>query len=110
MRLLSRSEELVLLVVWNLQDDASCLPIQRRLKEATGKAWSLGSIYDPLDRLERKKLLVSSLTQPTKERGGRSKRVYKLTGLGKRSLHELRSIQEGLWSDALELEAEPEIP
>jgi len=110
MRLLSRSEELVLLVVWNLQDDASCLPIQRRLKEATGKAWSLGSIYDPLDRLERKKLLVSSLTQPTKERGGRSKRIYRLTTLGKNALHEIRSIQETLWTEALELETKPEIP
>ncbi len=110
MRLLSRSEELVLLVVWNLQDNASCLPIQRRLKEATGKAWSLGSIYDPLDRLERKKLLVSHLTEPTKERGGRSRRVYKLTSLGKSALHELRSIQEDLWSEALELETEVETP
>jgi PadR family transcriptional regulator len=110
MRLLSRSEELVLLVVWNLQDDASCLPIQRRLEGATGKKWSLGSIYDPLDRLERKKLLVSRLTEPTKERGGRSRRVYKLTSLGKSALHDLRSIQEGLWSEALELETEPDTP
>jgi PadR family transcriptional regulator PadR len=110
MRLLSRSEELVLLVVWNLQDDAFCLPIQRRLKEATGKTWSLGSIYDSLDRLERKKLLVSRLTEPTKERGGRSKRIYKLTALGKSALHELHSIQEGLWSEALELETEPDTP
>ena len=110
MRLLSRSEELVLLVVWNLQDDASCLPIQRRLKEATSKTWSLGSIYDPLDRLERKKLLASRLTEPTKERGGRSRRVYKLTALGKDALREIRSIQESLWTEALELESEPEIP
>jgi PadR family transcriptional regulator PadR len=110
MRLLSRSEELVLLAVWNLQDEASCLPIQRKLKETTGKSWSLGSIFDPLDRLERKKLLESRLTEPTKERGGRSKRVYRLTRLGKRALHDLRSIQEALWTAALELEAEPEKP
>jgi PadR family transcriptional regulator PadR len=106
LRLLSRSEELVLLAVWNLQDEASCLPIQRRLKEATGKTWSLGSIFDPLERLERKKLLESSLTEPTRERGGRSKRVYKLTPLGKRALRELRTIQDSLWSEALELEIE----
>ena len=108
MRLLSRSEEMVLLVVWNLQDDASCLPIQRKLKEATGHEWSLGSIYDPLDRLEKKKLLDSYLTEPTKERGGRSRRIYRLTPPGKRALRELRTIQEGLWSRALEVEAEPE--
>jgi DNA-binding PadR family transcriptional regulator len=110
MRLLSRSEELVLLSVWNLQDEASCLPIQRKLEEATGRSWSLGSIFDPLDRLERKKLLESRLTEPTKERGGRSKRVYRLTSLGRRSLQDLRSIQEALWTEALGLGSEPEKP
>ncbi len=110
MRLLSRSEELVLLAVWNLQAEASCLPIQRRLKEATGKMWSLGSIFDPLDRLERKKLLESFLTEPTRERGGRSKRIYSLTPLGKRALRELRTIQDALWSEALELEPEYDKP
>ena len=110
MRLLSRSEEMVLLVVWNLQEEASCLPIQRKLRETTGRAWSLGSIYDPLDRLEKKRLLASYLTEPTNERGGRSRRVYTLTQLGKRALRELRTIQEVLWSEALELEAEPEKP
>lgn len=110
MRLLSRSEELVLLSVWNLQDEASCLPIQRKLEEATGRSWSLGSIFDPLDRLERKKLLESRLTEPTKERGGRSKRVYRLTSLGRRSLQQLRSIQEALWTEVLGLGSEPENP
>jgi len=101
---------MVLLVVWNLQDEASCLPIQRKLKEATGHEWSLGSIYDPLDRLERKKLLASHLTEPTRERGGRSRRIYRLTTLGKRALRELRIIQEVLWSEALKLEPEPKNP
>ena len=110
MKLLSRSEEMVLLVVWNLQDDASCLPIQRKLKETTGREWSLGSIYDPLDRLEKKKLLASRLTEPTKARGGRSRRVYRLTPLGKRTLCELKTIQEGLWAEVPGLEAEAEKP
>jgi DNA-binding PadR family transcriptional regulator len=101
---------MVLLVVWNLQDEASCLPIQRKLEEVTGKSWSLGSIFDPLDRLERKQLLESRLTQPTKERGGRSRRIYRLTQLGKGALREIRTIQEVLWSEALELELEPEKP
>jgi PadR family transcriptional regulator PadR len=110
MRLLSRSEELVLLVVWNLQDEASCLPIQKKLKETTGRGWSLGSIYDPLDRLEKKKLLSSRLTEPSRARGGRSRRIYRLTPLGKRALGELRTIQEDLWSEALALESEAEKP
>jgi DNA-binding PadR family transcriptional regulator len=97
MKLLSRSEEMALLVVWKLQEDAYCIPIRQELIEVTGKKWSFGSVYDPLDRLERKGLLKSYLTEPVKERGGRSKRIYQLTSLGKKSLMEIRSIQDALW-------------
>jgi DNA-binding PadR family transcriptional regulator len=103
MKLLSRSEELVLLAVWKLQDKAYCVPIRNELMSITRKDWSFGSIYDPLDRLERKRLLESCLTEPTKERGGRSKRVYRLTKDGKKALMELKRIQETLWQGALEI-------
>lgn len=103
MKLLSRSEEMVLLAVWKLQDEAYCVPIRNELMLTTGKNWSFGSIYDPLERLERKKLLESSLTEPTRERGGRSKRVYRLTRDGRKSLLELKKIQESLWQGALDL-------
>jgi DNA-binding PadR family transcriptional regulator len=98
MRLLSRSEELVLLAVWKLQEDAYCIPIRQELIKVTKKKWSFGSVYDPLDRLEKKGLLKSYLSEPTKERGGRSKRIYQLTSLGKRALMEIRSIQDALWN------------
>lgn len=108
MRLLSRSEELVLLAVWKLQGAAYCVPIRGELMAVTGKNWSFGSIYDPLERLERKGLLASSLTEPVRERGGRSKRIYRLTGQGKKALLEMRGIQEALRESAPVLEPESE--
>jgi DNA-binding PadR family transcriptional regulator len=108
MRLLSRSEELVLLAVWKLQEEAYCIPIRQELIKVTEKKWSFGSVYDPLDRLERKGLLRSYLTEPTKERGGRSKRIYQLTSLGKKSLMEIRSIQDALWEKILSLNPDTE--
>lgn len=105
MKLLSRSEEMVLLAVWRLQEKAYCVPIRSELMQITRKNWSFGSIYDPLERLERKKLLESYLTEPTKERGGRSKRIYRLTKHGKKALMELKKIQETLWQGALDLKA-----
>ena len=54
--------------------------------------------------------IESRLTEPTKERGGRSKRIYRLTVLGRRALQDLRSIQEALWTEALGIESEPEKP
>lgn len=104
MRLLSRSEELVLLTVWKLEQEAYCVPIRDDLIRATGQNWSFGSIYDPLDRLERKKLLTSYLTEPVRERGGRSKRIYRLTRHGKNALLDLRRIQERLWAETSGIE------
>ncbi len=49
-----------------------------------GKVVSLGSIYMPLDRLVKKGLLDSYLSEVTQERGGRHKRIYKLTKDGKK--------------------------
>lgn len=108
MRLLSRSEELVLLAVWKLQENAYCVPIREQLIKVTRKKWSFGSIYDPLDRLEKKKLLESSLTEPTNERGGRSKRIYRLTQRGKKALIEIRNIQETMWESVPRIQADAE--
>lgn len=110
MRLLSRSEEMVLLAVWKLQNEAYCVPIREHLMHVTQKPWSFGSIYDPLERLERKRLLSSHLTEPTNERGGRSKRIYQLTHDGQKALIEIKSIQEAMWADTKELHPKPKKP
>ena len=99
MRLLSRSEEMVLLTIWKLQEDAYCVPIREHLNTITKKKWSFGSIYDPLERLERKGLLDSYLTEPTNARGGRSKRIYQLTNQGQKALIDIRKIQEAMWAE-----------
>ncbi|MBN1271043.1 MAG: PadR family transcriptional regulator [Candidatus Aminicenantes bacterium] len=99
MKLLSRSEELVLLAVLTLKEHAYCVPIRKKLKETTGKSWSFGSIYDPLDRLVHRGFLKSFLSEPTKERGGRSKRIYRLTEEGKKALIEIRNIEKALWAE-----------
>lgn len=98
MRLLSRSEEFVLLAVWKLQERAYSLAIREQLSEASGHEWSLGSIYTPLERLVKKGLLTSTLTDPTPERGGRHKRVYRLTPRGRQALIEIRTIEQTLWA------------
>ena len=105
MRILSRSEEMILLSVWKLKEEAYCVPIQDYLEHATGKSWSFSSIYNPLDRLEKGGLLESHTSDPIKERGGRSKRIYRLTRLGQVALKEIRSIQEFLWQAAPEFKA-----
>ncbi len=108
MRLLSRAEELVLLAVWKLKDDASCIPIREHLNARTGKDWSFGSVIAPLERLEKKGLLRSTLAGPTNIRGGRSKRIYRLTSFGRQALAETSRIHAAMWEDASVLDGETE--
>ena len=103
MRLLSRSEEMVLVTVWKLKERAYSVPIREFLRMITGKRWSFGSIYNPLNRLEQKGLLDSYTTEPVKERGGRSKRIYRVTPAGQEALKTLWQIQASLWDAASEL-------
>ena len=97
MDILTRGEELVLLAVWRLQEDAYCVPIRKQLMEVTNKKWSLGSVYEALDRLEKKRYLDSYLSEPLKSRGGRSKRIYKHTKDGLKAMIELKNVQNTVW-------------
>lgn len=102
MKLLTRSEEFVLLSVWRLQDEAYSLRIREQISQTTGSEWSLGSIYTPLERLERKRLLTSRLSKETPERGGRKKRIYQLTPIGKKALVEIQTVGDAMWAGVRE--------
>ncbi len=106
MRLLSRAEEMVLLAVWRLQDNAYGVTIARMLTETTGTAWRLGTIYVPLERLEKKGFLTSSLGNSTNKRGGRSKRLYRLSKSGLNALIKTRNTAESVWQDVTVMDLE----
>jgi len=95
--MLTRAEELILLTVWKLQQNAYSVKIREHIMELTNKHWSFGAVYMPLERLEKQNLLKSHLADPTSERGGRSKRIYELTEFGQEALVEIKKIQEAAW-------------
>jgi PadR family transcriptional regulator PadR len=97
MKFLSRPEELVLLAVWRLKENAYCVPIKKQLVQYTSHDWSFGAIYDPLDRLEKKGFLESCLSDPTAKRGGKRKRIYKLTPNGILALIKIKKITDEVW-------------
>jgi PadR family transcriptional regulator len=98
MDLLSRSEEVILLAVWRLQGKAYGLSIREEVRRATGKEWTLGALYAPLHRLEKKLWVSSRHGQPETRRGGRSKVYYELTNLGKHQLIHVKSVHDAQWS------------
>jgi len=93
----SRPEEIVLLAVWKLGENAHGLAIRDLIQEMTGKYWSVGAIYVPLERLEKRGCLKSRTSDPKPERGGRRKRLFKLTRAGVKELDELYRINAVLW-------------
>ena len=104
MALITRAEEFFLLAVWRLQNNAYAVTIREQLKQATGKEWAFGALFVSLDRLEKKGLLESHLSEPTPERGGRSKRMYQVTPAGLQALAEVKRAEKAMWAGL------PEIP
>jgi DNA-binding PadR family transcriptional regulator len=105
-RLLSRIEEIILLAVWRLKDNAYGVTIREEVIRVTDQDWQQGAIYGPLARLHRKGYLTTTKGEPTPERGGRSKIFYKLTPFGLEALQEAQKIQELIWVDVPPLEFE----
>ncbi len=93
-------EQLVLLALARLGDDAYGVSIRREISERTGREVNIGAVYATLDRLEAKGLAVSETGEPTAERGGRAKRYFRLTAAGAAALEEacraLESMMRGL--------------
>jgi DNA-binding PadR family transcriptional regulator len=104
-KFISRSEEYILLAVMRLRDDAYGVAIRNQLKQVTGETWAFGAVHVMLTRLEKKGLLESSLADPTPQRGGRSKRIYKMTTLGLNTLEQIKEVQDRVWSGLSEFSA-----
>jgi DNA-binding PadR family transcriptional regulator len=91
-------EQLVLTAILKLREDAYGVTIHEKVAElAKPKAVSLGAVYVTLDRLEDKGMISSWLSDPTPERGGRSKRCYRLEALGERALQESAVTAQRIW-------------
>lgn len=91
-------EELVILLAAALRDEAYAVSIRREYVQRTRKDISIPAIHTVLKRLEDKGLLRSQDSAPTKERGGRKKRIYTLTNSGYELITELRNQREALWT------------
>ena len=106
MHILSRSEEIVLLAVLRLKDNAYGVAIRRQVLETTGYQWSVGAVYAPLHRLIKKGFVSSKKGIPLPERGGRSKVYYSVTPRGKQALLEIKNVNTRIWKDVAEPELE----
>lgn len=94
---LGEFEELVLLTVAALGEDAYGVSIQQDIEARCKRSISIGALHSTITRLEEKDFLKSWLGGATAERGGRSKRFFEVTQSGKKALAESKSLRDELW-------------
>jgi PadR family transcriptional regulator len=88
---LGEFEQLILLAILRLRDDAYGVTIRAELANRAGRTVAPGAMYTALDRLETKGLIASRMSDPTPQRGGRAKRHVTVTAAGMKAL--TRSVQ-----------------
>ena len=105
MKTITRIEEMLLLSILNLGDDAYLVSIQNYLSEISEKKVSLTAGHLPLSRLENMGYLESEFGEATAVRGGRRKKIYSVTSEGLEALTEYRDLSNKLWNDYLKTES-----
>ncbi len=99
MNIITRLEEVILLAIWKLKDNAYGVTIVKEVSKLTNKKYTMGSLYFSLDQLFKKGLVTKISGTPTSERGGRGKTYYLLAVKGAESLQAAKEFEESIWSD-----------
>lgn len=97
MKYLTRQEELILLAVFHLKDGAYLVTIREFLIKTTGKNWSVGAVYVPLDRLHKFGYLQTHIGEPNAKRGRNKIKYYRLMKKSFEALAELQKLNDALW-------------
>ncbi len=95
---LTELEQLVMLSVIRLGDDAYAAAVRRDLAQVAGRRLSSATVHVTLVRLEREGLLDSRESDPEPVRGGRSRRCFRLTSEGRKALHTAREVMDRMWA------------
>jgi DNA-binding PadR family transcriptional regulator len=100
MKILTKADEILLLAILRLKENAYGTTIIKEIKNKTGKELSFGSLWVSLDTLCQRGLLKKRLADATPIRGGRKKIYYTLTTGGVEALNEARLFHQSLWQGA----------
>lgn len=95
---LGEFEEMVLLAVILLKEEAYGVEIKKELESRLEERLSVGSIQSALKRMEEKGFLNSEFGEATNKRGGKRKRIYTATPHAHQVLQEIKDIREGFWT------------
>lgn len=94
---LGEFEEVVMLTVAILYDEAYGVSIKKEIEERLNRSVSVGALQTALNRLEIKGYLKSREGETTPDRAGRPKRYFAITALGKKAMEYTRDTRQQLW-------------
>jgi len=97
MNYLSRIEEILLLAIWKLKDNAYGISIRDQVEKDTGRKWMSGAIYAPLSRLKKNGYVDTLQAKGSTEKGGRPRIYYKLSPLGLKKLVSIQEVTKSVW-------------
>lgn len=97
MKRLTINEQIFLIAVYHLKDEAYGVKIRKKIIALTGSSILFGTLYNTLDALVKKGYVVTRKGEPTTQRGGQNKVYYSLTKEGMLALQQARELQESLW-------------
>ena len=98
MNYLSRIEEILLLTIWKLKNEAYGIAIREQVEKDTGVGWLSGAIYAPLNRLKKNGYVSAHATREAGKNGGRPRIYYTLTPRGHERLASIQAMTRALWS------------
>ena len=106
MDMLSRIEEILLLAIWKLEDNAYGITIREQVERDTGTSWMSGAIYAPLNRLKKNGYVQTHRAEGSPPKGGRPRVYYRLTGQGQEKLASLQEVNRSVWLGVPDLKKE----
>lgn len=106
MNILSRIEEILLLTIWKLEDNAYGISIREHVERDTGTQWMSGAIYAPLNRLKKNGYVETYQAEDPSPKSGRPRIYYRLTSIGKKKLISVQEVSKSVWLGVPDLRKE----
>jgi DNA-binding PadR family transcriptional regulator len=102
----SKAEEMVLLAILRLGEEAYAVSIRKQIRQEAGKDYTYGTLYGLLRQMDRKGYLRKTKGDPLPRRGGRGRTYFRLTPAGGRALKAAVELQRRIWKNLREFSFE----
>ncbi|MCP4726592.1 MAG: PadR family transcriptional regulator [bacterium] len=99
MKKLTINEEIFLIAIWHLGDEAYGVNIRKKINDLENTNILFGTLYNTLDYLVKKGYVSTRKGETTQQRGGHNKVYYSISKEGMKALQHARELQDKLWED-----------